>query len=317
MDKAANIVKTMTKKKTKSSKSTKDKTRNLPGQDISGPKVGGTDGLYIKLVQSQRGITAQMRMIDTAMNNGTTVNLTQVTTLLLLQIDSVITTTHHFLTTEIQEKFDGVKTRLDTYEKVLYQNVAKVVKWVDFDSKTPTVNTTASGKLVKLWIHDFEGALGDLVKLVEETQMQLSGSFSDTVRRERRSSLGSSNSTGVLVTQEPLPATATLPQVASLKVDSSGRERKISLPIVSSQPKPPIGLGKSLVGRDSLGSVLSESSTSDEEKRRSGSNDRISPERLDFTAVSITLFRARHHLCMYSMNELVEPPCVRMLYTYV
>lgn len=39
------------------------------------------------------------------------------------------------------------------------------------------------------------------------------------------------------------------------------------------------------MGRDSLGSMLSESSTSDEEKRRSGSNERVSPERHDLTMV--------------------------------
>ena len=49
----------------------------------------------------------------------------------------------------------------------------------------------------------------------------------------------------------------------------------------------PVGLGKPLAGRESLGSMLSESSTSDEERRRSGSNDRVSPERHDLTAVSV------------------------------
>lgn len=49
---------------------------------------------------------------------------------------------------------------------------------------------------------------------------------------------------------------------------------------------PPVGMMKSsMAGRDSLGSILSESSTSDEEKRRSGSNERVSPERHDVTMV--------------------------------
>ena len=47
----------------------------------------------------------------------------------------------------------------------------------------------------------------------------------------------------------------------------------------------PVGAGKPPMGRDSLGSMLSESSTSDEEKRRSGSNERVSPERHDLTMV--------------------------------
>ena len=54
-------------------------------------------------------------------------------------------------------------------------------------------------------------------------------------------------------------------------------------------PLPPpvirMAAGKPSLGRDSLGSMLSESSTSDEEKRRSGSNDRVSPERHDLTTV--------------------------------
>lgn len=48
----------------------------------------------------------------------------------------------------------------------------------------------------------------------------------------------------------------------------------------------PVGTGNHpQMGRDSLDSVLSEGSTSDEEKRRSGSNDRVSPERHDLTVV--------------------------------
>ena len=50
-----------------------------------------------------------------------------------------------------------------------------------------------------------------------------------------------------------------------------------------------MGAGKPVAGRDSLGSVLSDSSTSDEEKRRSGSNDRVSPERHDLTMVRMNL----------------------------
>ncbi|CAI8009613.1 hypothetical protein GBAR_LOCUS6421 [Geodia barretti] len=220
-----------------------------------------------------------------AVNNGTTFNLSQVTTVLLIQIDSAITTTHHFLTSEVLEKFDGVKTRMDVCERILYVNVAKVVKWADFDSRSPPMSSTASGKLVRNWIQEFETALGELVKLVEDTQMQLSGSsgtFSDTVQRQRRSSLGSSNSTGALGPLEP----ASLPQISTLKVEGGGRDRKISLPIVSTQPIArglPAGMGKPPTGRESLGSMLSESSTSDEEKRRSGSTDRVSPDRHDLT----------------------------------
>ena len=47
-----------------------------------------------------------------------------------------------------------------------------------------------------------------------------------------RSSLGSSNSTGALGPLEPAP----LPQISTLKGEGGGRDRKISLPIVSTQP---------------------------------------------------------------------------------
>ena len=49
---------------------------------------------------------------------------------------------------------------MDACERILYVNVAKVVKWADFDSKSPPMSTTASGKLVRNWIQEFETALG-------------------------------------------------------------------------------------------------------------------------------------------------------------
>lgn len=48
---------------------------------------------------------------------------------------------------------------MDSSEKILYNNVAKVVKWADFDSKSSSMSTV-NGKMVRLWIHDFETALG-------------------------------------------------------------------------------------------------------------------------------------------------------------
>ena len=65
-----------------------------------------------------------------------------------------------------------------------------------------------------------------------------------------------------------------------------------------------IAVASSLVGhklqleRDSLSSMLSESSTSDEEKRRSGSTDRVSPDRHELAVVSlmiIILIRDMHN----------------------
>ena len=66
-----------------------------------------------------------------------------------------------------------------------------------------------------------------------------------------------------------------------------------------------------MVGRDSLGSVLSESSTSDEEKRRSGSNERVSPEGHDLTMVRSTVENQSRlvvlifHTKKYVLGEMV------------
>lgn len=46
---------------------------------------------------------------------------------------------------------------MDASEKVLYSNVAKLVKWADFDSRSSM--STVNGKLVRVWIQEFETAL--------------------------------------------------------------------------------------------------------------------------------------------------------------
>ena len=52
-----------------------------------------------------------------------------------------------------------VKSRMDASERVLCGNVAKVVKWADFDSRSP-MSGAADWKLVRLWVQEFERALG-------------------------------------------------------------------------------------------------------------------------------------------------------------
>ena len=89
----------------------------------------------------------------------------------------------------------------------------------------------------------------------------------------------------------------------------------------------PVGLGKPLAGRESLGSMLSESSTSDEERRRSGSNDRVSPERHDLTAVSVNYNTAQWYWCLIivhmklSHRDMIHVctyfMLMAMIYTYV
>ena len=67
---------------------------------------------------------------------------------------------------------------MDACEKVLYVNVAKVVKWADFDSRSP-MSSAASGKLVRNWIQEFETALGvrttttdTVMRLVNEASLE-------------------------------------------------------------------------------------------------------------------------------------------------
>ena len=48
---------------------------------------------------------------------------------------------------------------MEVCQKILYVNVAKIVKWVDFDSRSP-MSSMATGKLVRNWIQEFETALG-------------------------------------------------------------------------------------------------------------------------------------------------------------
>ena len=52
----------------------------------------------------------------------------------------------------------SVKTRTEACESILYCNVAKLVKWADFDSRGTGVSVDR--KTVRLWIRDFEVALG-------------------------------------------------------------------------------------------------------------------------------------------------------------
>ena len=52
----------------------------------------------------------------------------------------------------------SVKSRMGASESILYINVAKLVKWADFDSVRGSMSGV-SGKLVRVWIKEFETAL--------------------------------------------------------------------------------------------------------------------------------------------------------------
>ena len=51
-----------------------------------------------------------------------------------------------------------IKSRMDESESALFCSIAKLVKWADFDSRGSTMSTV-NGKLVRVWIQEFETAL--------------------------------------------------------------------------------------------------------------------------------------------------------------
>jgi len=272
----------MTAKKKGKSKSAKVKSRNIPQvpltieHSISGPAVAvAGEGLYIKLTQHQKNIASQIQFIVAELDNGhKKSDLSKVITNLLVELNCVVTTTHQCLNREIYGKNDSLKPRLDRSEGQMYSKVAFLVRWVDLEVREHPEGSLESKSTVRQCIFGFELALADIVKLVAEAQQLHMNSHPETLSRIRRTSVEPGSLHSVRGSGDMNP------QIAALRQD--GRKASWS-PGMAGDPVNPmynkLPMQYHSVFRDSTQSESS--STSDEERRRSGSNERqLSPERV-------------------------------------
>ena len=79
------------------------------------------------------------------------------------------------------------KPRLEENEKRMFANMAYLVRWLDFDSKGENGREYQQDKeQITLHIQAFEIALAEVVRLVYETQVALSGGSQTLPARQRR-----------------------------------------------------------------------------------------------------------------------------------
>lgn len=218
--------------------------------------ISAGEGLCKKLVVHQTNIMQQVEIITNSLEPDSTTKPTSygaVVTELLLQLDCAVSTTQKCLTKDIFEKNPNLKSQLADSERVMYANVALLVKWADFAGRDPQYNMNR--EYIFFCVTAFKDALIDIVRLVADNVIGSTSSLpynSLPSNRNRRASVND----------------ALLNRITPLTlVGVSGNPNLLSTPGVPSRShsvKP-----RGTVSRDSLTSDSSDSDVTI--NRRSGS----------------------------------------------
>eukprot|EP00731_Ephydatia_muelleri_P024317 Em0016g588a len=254
--------------KNRKAKSTKDKSRTVnPAQPFDLPPgtsftISGTsrglEGLYGKLVYHQKNIISHLTLIRTLLESGDAKKqLSPTATKLLEELNSSATTTSQCLTKDIYDKFEGLKSRMETSEKTMYGYVANLVRWIDARNPDPKQEDkdavlacmenlkTALETIVNM-VSDAQGGRSTLSATVKprsntlnepmlkgshvSTQSVHSESGSDSDDRRRSGSVElldqPSDHAPVSPTRRPLPHASTVDMVSDITRLSSGRPTK-------------------------------------------------------------------------------------------
>lgn len=322
------LVKNMTAKR-KFKKSGKDKQRNLnatpqldqPIHSISGPMtIKGGDGLYAKLTQHQRNISTHIRIMFTVLESGQEaspkLNITTTVTQLLEQVNCAVTTSHQCLTKDLFDRNDGLKQKLDDNEKMMFLNLATMVKWADFDLKIRH-STSDDGHVLCGTIRNFESALNEIVRLVDESQSSVSfGRPNMTQSLDFNSIFSPTGGEGMMSPQFAAVMQQSRKTSWSPSSSSTGVVAGLGL-MINMQRATSVKPSSGLLTRDSMTSTHSESSSDSDEKRRSGSSEHYShnsPEHTPSIDPAILHYeRQRSQTTPLDMGQLHSPPVTTCL----